>query len=90
MPAVPGLPGLPPTAGKRALDRTRRHLRWRMVLLGMAIYVTTLPLSVTFNRSGFNGLLIDNWTERVVVLLAAIGLWVGYWRLSRRVSLSGL
>ncbi|OFW10019.1 MAG: hypothetical protein A3H96_03440 [Acidobacteria bacterium RIFCSPLOWO2_02_FULL_67_36] len=84
---LPAAPALPPTAEKRALDRTRRHLRWRFVLLGTAIYVTTLPLSVTFSKTGFNGLLIDNWPERVVIMLMAMGLWIAYWRASRRVRI---
>lgn len=74
---------LPPTLEKRALDRTRRQHRWRLVLLGTAVYVTTLPLSITFNSNGFSGLLIDNWPERAVVLVLAAVLWVLYFRVSR-------
>lgn len=85
---LPAAPVVPPTIGKRALDRTRRLLRWRMILLGTAIYVTTLPLSVTFNRSGFNGLLIDNWPERAVVIMIAGVLWFFYWRMSRRLRIA--
>ncbi len=85
---LPAAPAVPPTIGKRALDRTRGLLRWRMILLGTAIYVTTLPLSVTFNRSGFNGLLIDNWPERAVVITIAGVLWFFYWRMSRRLRIA--
>lgn len=81
---------LPATAEKAALDRTRRHSRWRMVLLGTAVYVTTLPLTVTFDRSGYRGLLIDNWPERYVVFAIAIGLWIWFWRLTRRMRVAGL
>jgi anti-sigma factor RsiW len=80
----------PPTSEKATLDRTRRRLRWRMVLLGTAIYVSTLPLSVTFDRSGFSGLLIDNWPERFVVMGVALVLWIIYWRTSRRLRMAGL
>ena len=85
---LPAVPALPQTIEKRALDRTRRHLRWRSVLLGFTIYVTTLPLSITFNSAGFNGLLIDNWPERTAVSALAIVLWVVYWRMSRSMRLS--
>ena len=85
---LPVLPALPQTIEKRALDRTRRHLRWRSVLLGFTIYVTALPLSITFNSAGFNGLLIDDWPERIVVSALAIVLWVVYWRMSRSMRLS--
>lgn len=87
---LPVVPALPPTIEKRALDRTRGQLRWRSILLGVAIYASTLPLTVTFNRAGFNGLLIDNWPERLVVISLAIVLWVIYWRMSRRMRVSGL
>ena len=88
--SLPALPPLPATAEKRALDRTRRRLRWRSILLGTAVYVTMLPLSITFNSRGFTGLLIDNWPERVVVLALAAALWGLYWHVSRRLRLSGL
>lgn len=72
-----------PTVEKRAFDRTRRRLRWRGVLLGAAIYFTTLPLAVTFGSDGFRGLLLEDWTARVPVLVVAAALWVVYWRTSR-------
>ncbi len=87
---LPGTPALPPTIEKQALDRTRRHLRWRTILLGFAIYVSTLPLTVTFGNSGFNGLLIDNWPERWVVIAIALVLWIIYWRTSQRLRVAGL
>jgi anti-sigma factor RsiW len=87
---LPVTPPPRPTIEKQALDRTRRHLRWQMVLLGTAIYVSSLPLTVTFNRSGFSGLLIDNWPERIVVIGIAIVLWISWWRLRRTTKVAGL
>jgi anti-sigma factor RsiW len=87
---LPVTPALPRTTEKRALDRTRRRLRARTVLFGTAVYVTTLPLSVTFGKNGFNGLLIDNWPERWVVLAIAAMLWAFYVRAARRARVSGL
>lgn len=86
----PPTPPLPPTLEKRALDRTRRHLRWRSVLFGFAIYVSTLPLAITFSKRGYGGLLIDDWPGRIVVIVIAMALWGAYWRLSRRLRVSGL
>jgi anti-sigma factor RsiW len=80
---LPAGPELPQTLEKQALDRTRRHLRWRSILLGVAIYVSALPLSVTFNRQGFSGLLIDNWPERLAIAAIALVLWAAYWRTGR-------
>ncbi len=79
-----------PSIETRALVRTRRQLRWRAVLLGVAIYVSTLPLTVTFNRSGFSGLLIHDWTERIVLIALAIVLWVVYFKWSRKTRATGV
>jgi hypothetical protein len=79
-----------PSLEKRALVRTRRKLRFRGILLGVAIYVSTLPLSVAFNRSGFKGLLIQDWGERIVLIVLAVVLWVIYFGWSRRTRASGL
>jgi len=81
---LPTVPPLPPTLEKRALDRTRRQLRWRAILLGSAIFVSMLPLSVTFNSEGFRGLLIEDWLWRAIVIAVAGGLWIAYWLTSRQ------
>jgi anti-sigma factor RsiW len=82
--SLPDVPVQPPTVEKRALDRTRRRWRLRMIVLGTAIYFSTLPLTVTFNRSGFQGLLIHDWPERIVLVVVAAALWATYFVLSRR------
>jgi hypothetical protein len=86
---LPAPPPLAATAEKQALDRTKQQLRRRFVLLGTAVYVTTLPLSVTFDSQGFSGLLIDNWPQRIVVWAIAGVLWWLYWRASRRLRVAG-
>lgn len=88
-----GLPpmALPePSSEKQALTRTRRQLRIRALLLGVAIYVSTLPFTVVFNSAGFRGLLIEDWPERVVVVILAAVLWGVYFVQSRRLRTSGL
>ena len=87
LPAVP-LPEA--SAEKRALVRTRRGLRVRSVVLGMAIYFSTLPLTVVFNKNGFKGFLIEDWWQRIAVLVVASGLWIAYAVQSRRVRVTGL
>lgn len=82
--ALPAVAPPPPTAEKQALDRTRRRWRVKWIVLGAAIYFSTLPLSVTFSRSGYDGLLIEAWPERIVVLVLAAILWASYVALSRR------
>ena len=78
----------PPTAEKRSLDRTRRYLRGRSVVLAMAIYFSILPLTVTFGSNGFRGLLLNDWLARFPVIVVAVFLWVVYWRMSRRLTAS--
>jgi anti-sigma factor RsiW len=79
-----------PSVETRALERTRRSLRLRAIVLGAAIYFTTLPFSVTFNASGFQGLLLHDWLGRAAALAPAAILWVVYVRMSRRVRATGL
>ena len=52
------LPG--PSAEKREVTHTRRRLKWRMVVMGAAVYFTLLPLTVVFSSKGFQGLLIED------------------------------
>jgi anti-sigma factor RsiW len=87
---LPAVPPPPPTSEKRALDRTRRYLRWRVILVSSAIYFSTLPLNVTFSSRGFEGLLLKSWPERVVALSLAMLLWALYWRMSRRMRVPGV
>jgi hypothetical protein len=49
-----------------------------------------LPISITFGSRGYERLLIDDWTERTVVITIAVVLWVIYWRVARRARVSGL
>ncbi len=79
-----------PSADKLALTRTRRRLKLRMVVLGAAIYFTLMPFSVVFNVHGFTGFLIEDWTERIIVLAVAAVLWIVYFAQTRRLRTSGL
>ena len=80
----------PTTSCRRRSNRTRRRLRGRGIVLGAAIYFSTLPLTVTFGSDGFHGLLLEDWSARIPALVVAAALWVVYWRMSRRLSASGL
>jgi anti-sigma factor RsiW len=87
---LPAVAAPEPTVEKRAFDRTRRRLRGRAILLGAAIYFSTLPLTVTFGSDGFHGLLLEDWPARIPALVVAAALWVAYWRMSRRLGAPGL
>ena len=79
-----------PSVEKRAMARTRRRLKLRMVVMGAAVYFSLLPLTVVFNSKGFRGLLIEDWSERIAVLVVAAILWVIYLGQTRRLRAAGL
>ena len=78
-----------PSLEQQAFARTRRGLRLKAITLGAAIYFSTLPLTVTFNRHGFQGLMIQDWWERILLIAIAAGLWAAWFRMSRRLRRSG-
>ncbi|MDQ1349042.1 MAG: hypothetical protein QG573_2420 [Acidobacteriota bacterium] len=80
-----------PTAGKVALDTTRRLLRWRAWLMGCAIFATVLPYSFRGNETGIQFFLLrDAPGTAAVSFAAAAGLWLAFWRVSRRLRVTGL
>jgi anti-sigma factor RsiW len=87
---LPRVAAPPPSLEKRTLDRTRRHLRRRSVLLGTAIYFSTLPFSFAFGSDGYRGLLLNDWLGRSVPIAVAAALWIIYWWTSRPLRTSGL
>lgn len=87
---LPPVAAPPPSGEKRALDRTRRRLRGRALLLGAAVYFSTLPFAFVFGSGGYRGLLLDDWLGRGVAIAMAAVLWVIYWWTSRPLRASGL
>jgi anti-sigma factor RsiW len=85
---LPAVAAPAPTVERRALDRTRRYLRWRSVVLGAAIYFSSLPFSVTFDSQGFSGLLLHDWSGRAVAISIAAVFWAVFWRMSRRLPMT--
>ncbi|MBP7589679.1 MAG: zf-HC2 domain-containing protein [Thermoanaerobaculia bacterium] len=81
----------PPSSGKAALDATRRLLRRRSWLMGCAIFTTALPFSLHGNEHGIQFFLLRDApaTAAVSFAIAAL-LWVAFWRVSRRLGVTGL
>jgi hypothetical protein len=81
----------PPSSGKAALDATRRLLRRRSWLMGCAIFTTALPFSLHGNEHGIQFFLLRDApaTAAVSFAIAAL-LWVAFWRVSRRLRVTGL
>jgi anti-sigma factor RsiW len=88
---LPVTPTGEPTFEKAALDETRRALRLRSLLLGLAIAATLLPFSCVVDEDGLRFVLLSTAPEAVSLLLsAALCLWIGFWCVSRRLRVTGL
>ena len=80
-----------PTAGKSALDATRHLLRRRSWLMGCAIFTTLLPFSIHGDDQGIRFFLLRDAPATAAVSFAAAALlWVAFWRVSRRLRVTGL
>ena len=81
-----------PTHEKETLNMTRRLLRWRGILMGVAIFLTLLPLSFRFD----NGRITWNFLREMppaataLVCVAAIACWSGFLYVRRRLEGTGL
>lgn len=82
---------VPVTVEKTALRTTRRLLRRRSRLLGLAIAFTVLPFSFSFDGHELRLIFFEGspWFCSLV-LTAAAGLWIAYWWVSRRLRVTGL
>jgi len=85
---LPDLPvGLPPTQEKETLHMTKRLLRWRGVLMGSAIFLTMLPMSVAWSDKTVWVFLRDAPHEvTAMVWLAALACWGGFFYVRRRLQ----
>ena len=92
------LPVLPielvPTKEKETLTMTKRLLHWRGILMGLAIFLTLLPLSFRFDFGDGQ----FTWTfqqdyppgAKALVGLAALACWGGFLHVRRRLRRTGL
>ncbi len=76
---------------RRALAATRRLLRLRSVVLGLGIATTLLPLSVRGGADGVHFLVLGQAPWLAIVSWASAAVcWLVYWRVSRRLRVTGL
>lgn len=74
----------------KALERTKKLLGIRSSLLGAAIFLTLLPLSVYGDESGVYWVFRDQVASLMLILSVAVAVWVGYFATRYRLRSSGL
>jgi anti-sigma factor RsiW len=79
-----------PDSELRALLETRKRLRLRSWIVGLAICLTLFPLSVSFGPHGMRWAWADMPAVAITMGAAAIGLWIAYFRLRRQGKLVGV
>lgn len=81
----------PVNVEKTALETTRRLLRRRSRLMGLAIALTLLPFSFAFDGHQVRLFFFESSPWFCASMLAAgAALWIAYWRVSRRLRVTGL
>ena len=71
---------------------TKKLLRRRGTLLGLAIYLTLVPLSFRFDNAGIAWTFLGTMPPQalVLVLLSALACWAGFFPVTRRLRATGL
>ena len=90
---LPELPiALRPTQEKETLDMTKQLLRWRGILMGLAIFLTMIPLSFRFDDGGITWSFLHEAPPLAMALvcLGALSSWAGFLYLQRRLQVTGL
>jgi hypothetical protein len=89
---LPALPdALKPTKEKETLDMTKRLLRWRGFLMGVAIFLTFLPMSI-LHTDRVQWIFMRDLPAAITasVWIAAAACWVGFLYVRRRLQGAGL
>jgi anti-sigma factor RsiW len=83
---------LQPTREKETLNMTRKLLWWRGTLMGLAIFLTLLPLSIGFDRNGITWKFLQEAPAHVTILvcMGALTCWAGFLYVQRRLQSTGL
>ena len=90
------LPELPivlrPTQEKETLDMTKRLLRWRGILMGLAIFLTMLPCSFRFDNDVITWSFLRDMPlgATVLLFLGASICWSGFFYVRGRLRGTGL
>ncbi|HQU72766.1 MAG TPA: hypothetical protein PLG66_10730 [Calditrichia bacterium] len=87
-------PQLEPEEEMKILNKTKKLLKWRSVVMAIAILFTALPFSfgsVSWDKAdGVAWLWADHPLAAVVIGLVGLVAWGGYWALQKRLKASAL
>lgn len=75
---------LPVNLERESVSRTRAALRWRGLLLGLAIACTLLPFAMAFSGGHVTFVLFYDKPASQLLWLLALGFWFAYSALGRR------
>ena len=90
---LPELPAaLRPTQEKETLSMTKQLLRWRGILMGLAIFLTLLPMSFRFDNGRITWTFLQQMPHpaTALVCLGALTCWGGFLYVRRRLRATGL
>ena len=91
-----GLPELPvelrPDQEKEVLQMTKQLLRWRGILMGLALFLTLLPLSFRFGNGRITWMFFEEIRApgKALICLGALSCWGGFLYVRRRLQGTGL
>ena len=85
-------PRLTATHEKETLDMTKHLLRWRGILMGLALFLTLLPLSFRFDNGRITWTFFQDAppAATTVILIAAVVCWCSFLYVHRRLRSTGL
>jgi hypothetical protein len=90
---LPEMPiGLRPTQEKETLNMTKQLLRARGILMGLALFLTMLPLSFRFDNGRISWKFLEDMPPgaTALVVLGALSCWGGFLYARRRLQGTGL
>jgi hypothetical protein len=89
--SAPPAAAVTPASGQAALAATKALLRWRAWLLALALLFTALPLSFAFDSGGLRFFMLrDAPLSSSIAMAAALGLWIAFGMVARRLRVTGL
>ena len=90
MEAINSAPESTPDLELKTLKRTRRAVSSRSILIGAAIFMSLMPLSVSHDERGTHWMMIESpWSAIASAAIAAV-LWGIFWKIRRSTRSAGV